>query len=85
MILYEGVSRGDNETWLSHLELQGNSILIGSFADPHQAASAYNEAAGEVIGTFAAVNHLPDGLIHTDEVHPNHKNQPQTLSNKLYT
>ena len=44
--------------WLAQLKIDGRGMYLGSFADPHEAARAYDEAAVKHFGEFARTNQM---------------------------
>jgi len=57
--VYKGVSWNKSRMkWYSHIKHNGKSIHLGSFREEIDAAMAYNKAAIEYFGDFAAVNLL---------------------------
>ena len=45
--------------WQAQLSVMGKNVFLGLFNDPRDAALAYNEAAKNAFGEFAAVNTMP--------------------------
>lgn len=59
---YQGVSwNGQVKKWQSRIKYNGQSIYLGIFVDPIDAARAYNEKAQELFGEFVVLNPLPVG------------------------
>lgn len=57
---YKGVSRAKGARWQAHIRIDGRSISLGSgFITARAAAAAYDKAATEAFGEFAAINFPP--------------------------
>jgi hypothetical protein len=48
-----------NVPWRARIRVNGKLISLGFYANPEQAARAYNRAAVKYFGEFAALNHFP--------------------------
>lgn len=78
---YKGVSRFPEsmrlrKPWLTHIEVGGKRINVGTFSDPLEAAYAYDRSAREHFGEFARLNFPEVNEVSAAYVHP----KPRTPS-----
>lgn len=59
---FKGVSRAGNR-WKAIIWPNGSQKYLGSYADPEEAARAYDRAAAEEYGEFACLNFPGDGAL----------------------
>jgi hypothetical protein len=71
---FKGVTRRRENKWHAQIQYQGRKIHIGDFPTPRLAADAYDKAAIELFGEFAATNAM---IVRSLMSSKNTDNQPE--------